>query len=67
MLLEQLGLTLNIFECSKNISEEHQNNLGKILSFPRFSNFNYLFSAVNQHIPNYLLLNGNVSEICRMQ
>ncbi|MBL6662711.1 MAG: hypothetical protein ISP71_01290 [Flavobacteriales bacterium] len=67
MLLEQLGLTLHIFECSKNISEEHHNNLGKILSFPRFSNFNYLFSAVNQHIPNYLILNGNVSEICRMQ
>ncbi len=66
-LLKQLGLRLNVFEYPMSISLDKWLQVKKIISYPRKKVFYYLLNVIAKTASEYLILNGNISEICRME
>lgn len=66
-LLKKLGQKLKVITYSPVLDEEVSDALNKQLSFPRLNNFAYLVNGFQKAFPGYGMLNGNISEIARME
>ena len=66
-LLQRLGLKLNITEYATELDEGFMSAVARWVSFPRNRTFHYLLNGLAPQWQHYMMLNGNVSEIARME
>ena len=66
-LADKLGIHFNVITYEPEVSQEVKDFLEEHLSFPRFNLYNYLINGLHEQLPDHSILNGNISEIARME